>query len=302
MRLRRPPPLERGDRVGIVAPAGPVRADLLDRGLSYLEARGYVPVPGDHLRDRRAYLGGSDADRLRDLHRMLGDASIRAVWFARGGYGSGRIVGGVDFGLLRRDPKPLVGYSDATVLLAAAQRRAGLSGCHAPMVSQLGDPAAFDEASLWLALEGAAEYALPLAPGRVLRPGVASAPLVGGCLAVLVGLVGTPFEPETDGAILFWEDVNEEPFRIDRMLGHLRLAGILARLRGMVVGRLIGCEPVDPANRQSLEEILEFHLAGTDYPVVVDFPAGHCPGNVTLPLGRRARLDTAAGTLSILNA
>jgi muramoyltetrapeptide carboxypeptidase len=123
-------------------------------------------------------------------------------------------------------------------------------------------------------------------------------PLIGGCLSLLVSLIGTPWDLPTDGAILFWEEVNEEPFRIDRMLGHLRQAGKLDRLRGMVVGRLVGCEPRSGGGSLSIEEILRTHLAGTDYPVILDLPAGHAGAKLTLPLGRTARLETDPARLT----
>ena len=294
-----PPPLAAGDRIGVAAPGGPVRPASLEKGIAYLSARGFVPVRGPHLGSRHGYLAGADQERLEDLNGLLADPSVRAIWFARGGYGSARIVSGLALAGLRRRPKALIGYSDVTVIHAAAYRRLGLATFHGPLVSELGDPGAFDEASLWEALEGRApEHRLE--PASVLRPGTGEGPLVGGCLSLLVSLIGTPYEPKTEGAILFWEEVNEEPFRIDRMLGHLKLSGRLRRLRGMVVGRPVGCRAQDPANDLPLADILKTHLEGTDYPVVLDFPAGHCPGKVTLPLGRRARLDTRGLRLRIL--
>ena len=298
-----PPPLRPGDRIGICAPGGPVRAAALDGGLAYLEARGYRPVAGRFLRERHGYLAGSDRHRLEDLQGFLADRSVRAVWFARGGYGTGRIIADVDLSPLRRHPKALIGYSDLTVLQAAADRALGLCTFHGPLVAELGDATAFDESSLWDALGGTGRRgARDLPGGTVLRPGEGEGRLVGGCLSVLVGLLGTPFAPRTDGAVLFWEDVNEEPFRIDRMMGHLRLAGVLSRLRGLIVGRLPGCEPRDAAAALPLDEILAAHLRGTDYPVVTDFPAGHCPGKLTLPLGRRVRLRTDPPGLRVLSA
>jgi len=295
-----PPPISPGDRIGISAPGGPVRREALESGMAYLRARGFEAVPGGHLANRRAYLAGTDRERLEDLNRFIADPTIRAIWFARGGYGSARIVAGVDFDSLRRNPKALIGYSDVTVLQSAAFRKARLASWHGPLVSELGNPESFDETSLWGALTGAAAppaYSLP--PSSVVRAGAGAGPLVGGCLSLLSSLVGTPYEASTDGAILFWEEVNEEPFRIDRMLGHLRLAGRLAGLRGMVVGRLVGCDGRDPENNPTLRDILETHLAGTSFPVVIDFPAGHCPGKTTLPIGRSVRLDTPAGRLSL---
>src|SRR5206468_6633991 len=136
--------------------------------------------------------------------------------------------------------------------------KVGLASWHGPLVSELGDPTAFDETSLWQALSGdAASITHALPPSSVVRAGAGTGTLVGGCLSLLSSLVGTPYEAPTDGAILFWEEVNEEPFRIDRMLGHLRLAGRLAGLRGMVVGRLVGCDGRDPENNPTLRDLLE---------------------------------------------
>ncbi len=300
MRPLLPPPLAPGDRIGVAAPGGPVQPEALARGLAYLEARGFQPVAGQNLARRHAYLAGDDRERLEDLNRLIADPAIRGVWFARGGYGSARIVEGVDFAALRRSPKALIGYSDITVLQSAAWAKARLSTWHGPLVSELGDPALFDETSLWDSLTGsetALSHAFPAA--SVVRPGTGEGPLLGGCLSLLVSLVGTPYEPPLDGAVLFWEEVNEEPFRIDRMLGHLRLSGRLANLRGMVVCRLVNCVARDPLNDMPLAEILETQLAGTVFPVVVDFPAGHCAAKKTLPIGQVVRLDTGALRLAV---
>jgi len=295
-----PPPLAPGDRIGIAAPGGPVRKEAFEGGVAYLETRGYLPVLGRHVGRRYAYLAGSDRERLEDLNALLTDPEIKAIWCARGGYGSGRIVEGLDYGALRRHPKSIIGYSDVTVLHSAVFKKLGMASWQGPLVSELGDPAAFDETSLWKALTGDGRdlsWSLPAA--SVARPGSGTGPLVGGCLSIVVSLVGTPHEASMDGAVLFWEEVNEEPFRIDRMLGHLRQAGRLKNLRGMVIGRLVNCQSKDPLNDMPLREILETHLAGTDYPVVVDFPAGHCPGKTTLPFGRSVILDTSALRLAV---
>ncbi|HZM68781.1 MAG TPA: LD-carboxypeptidase [Candidatus Cryosericum sp.] len=293
-----PPPLRPGDRVAVVAPGGPPRRAALLRGIAWLEQRQFVVDRGAHVLDRRGYLAGDDAGRADDLNRAFADPGLKAVWFARGGYGSQRILPRIDFSQLRSHPKALIGYSDVTVLQAAAWRFAGLSTLHGPMVAELADSSAYDATSLARALSGApVEFALPRR--TVLRAGRGEGPIVGGCLSLLVGLIGTPFDLETRGAILFWEDVNEEPYRIDRMLAHLRLAGRLHGLQGMVIGRLPGCRARRRENDIPLADILKSHLQGTDYPVVVDFPAGHARRKVTLPLGRAARLDTFARRLAI---
>jgi len=295
-----PPPLVAGDRIGVVAPGGPVREAAFARGLERLQARGFVPALGRNVRRREAYLAGTDDERLADLDGFLRDPTIRGIWCARGGYGSARIVERLDFEPLRKHPKALVGYSDITVLHAALFTSVRLSSWHGPLVSELGDPELYDEAFLWSALCGDGRgLSWSLDGTEIHREGAGEGTLVGGCLSLLVGLVGTAFEPPMTGSILFWEDVHEEPFRIDRMLGHLRLSGRLKGLRGMVVGRPVGCVAGDPANDVPLRDIVKRHLSGTDYPVVLDFPAGHCPGKTTLPLGRVVHLDTASGDLRV---
>jgi muramoyltetrapeptide carboxypeptidase len=294
-----PPPLRSGDIIGVAAPAGPIEPATLEAGIAYLEARGFRLRRGRHLDRRHGYLAGIDADRLDDLNALLADPELVAVWFARGGYGSGRIVDRIDLEPLGRAPKALIGYSDLTVLQAAAWRRHRLVTYYGPMVADLGERGQFDERSLWDTVAGdGGGIGHAVDRSKVLRPGRGEGPLIGGCLSLLVSLIGTPWDLPTDGAILFWEEVNEEPFRIDRMLGHLRQAGKLDRLRGMVVGRLVGCEPRSGGGSLSIEEILRTHLAGTDYPVILDLPAGHAGAKLTLPLGRTARLETDPARLT----
>jgi muramoyltetrapeptide carboxypeptidase len=288
-----PPPLRPGDMIGVAAPAGSIDRPALEAGIAYLESRGFRLRRGRHIGDRYGYLAGADADRLSDLNSLLADPDLAAIWFVRGGYGSGRIIDRIDFEPLRRGPKALIGYSDLTVVQAAVWRLYGLVTYYGPMVADLGDAGRFDESSLWEAVSGDGGLSSrPLDRSMVLRPGTGEGPLVGGCLSLLVSLIGTPWDLRTDGAILFWEEVNEDPFRIDRMLGHLRHAGKLDRLRGMVVGRLVGCEPRNAGGGLSIEEILHTHLKETDYPVVLDLPAGHAEAKITLPLGRTVRLET----------
>jgi muramoyltetrapeptide carboxypeptidase len=290
--------LERGDRVAVVAPSGPLRAAALESGLALLRRRGFEVEAGEHVRDRRAYLAGTDEDRAADFNRALRDRSVRAVWLARGGYGLPRILDRLELGRLKDDPKILIGYSDATALFSAVLRIAPAPIVHGPMVGTLADRKAYHAPSLWRALSGVPmEYRL--ARGAIHRAGVAEGPIVGGCLSLLASIAGTPYEPPLDGAILFWEDLHEEPFRLDRMLAQLRHAGWLRRIRGMIVGRLLDCRAAKRENDVPLRDILAAHLVGTDYPVVTGFPAGHAPGQRALPLGVPARLDTRSGRLEV---
>ncbi len=297
MKILEAPILRKGDRIGVIAPGGPVRAAAIERGIEVLERRGFVVVRGAHLKDRSAYLAGEDDDRAADANRMLADPTLRALWCARGGYGSHRIVGDLDLGSLRRSPRALIGYSDITVLQAAAWKRIGLVTFQGPMVAELGDRRTYNAPALWRAL-GGGRLRFDLPRRSILRAGRGSGPLVGGCLSILASLLGTPYQVDTKGAVLFWEEVNEQPFRIDRMLAQLRLAGCLKDLRGMVIGRLVGCRARRKENDVPLVEILRTHLGGTAYPVVVDFPAGHTADKVTLPLGRTAVLDTPGRRLT----
>jgi muramoyltetrapeptide carboxypeptidase len=297
-----PPPLPRGGTIGVVAPAGPIRPAALSAGLAYLAERGYRIVEGKHLRLRHGYLAGPDARRAADLNRAIRDPGLDAVVFARGGYGCGRILDDLDFTPLRTRPKIFLGYSDLTAFYAALHRATGIPGFYGPMVLNFGGAGSeFEEKSLWAALERRNGWnRFPLRRCRILRPGRGEGRLVGGCLSLLVSLVGTRYDVDTRGVILFWEEVDEEPYRLDRMLNHLRMAGKFRDLRGMVVGRLHRCVPKRGTPGLPLAEILSDHLKGTRFPVVLDFPAGHAPRKVTLPLGLPARLDTASRLLEIL--
>ena len=297
-----PPPLPPGGSIGIVAPSGPIRPAALESGLAYLRERGYRVVEGTHLRRRHGYLAGTDAERSADLNRAMADPSLDAIIFARGGNGCGRILEDLDFSPLRSRPKIFLGYSDLTAFYSALQRATGIAGFYGPMVLNFNRPGKeFREKALWSVLERRPGWnRFRLSRRGVLREGSAGGRLVGGCLSLLVSLLGTRFDLDTRGTILFWEEVDEEPYRIDRMLNHLRMAGKFRDLKGMVVGRLEGCRPRGKTAGLPLREILADHLRGTRFPVVLDFPAGHAPGKMTLPLGLPARLDTRVGLLEIL--
>jgi muramoyltetrapeptide carboxypeptidase len=286
----------------VVAPAGPIRPGALEEGLAYLRERGYTVVEGRHLRCRHGYLAGTDAQRTADLNQAMTNPRVDAIVFARGGYGCGRILENLDFSPLKARPKLFLGYSDVTAFYAALQRATGLAGFYGPMVLNFnGAGKEFRERSLWSVLNRTPGWnRFPLARRGILREGKGEGRLVGGCLSLLVSLLGTSFDLDTRGAILFWEEVDEEPYKIDRMLNHLRMAGKLRDLRGMVVGKLKGCQARGRTPGLPLSEILSDHLQGTRYPVVFDFPAGHAAGKVTLPLGLPARIDTDACLLEIL--
>ncbi len=294
-----PPPVRPGDRIGVAALSGPVDPDRLDRGLAALERLGFEPVPAANLRSRSGLFAGSDSERLDAFHRVAADPSVRAVVFARGGYGATRLLPRIDWRLLARHPRAYVGYSDVTPFLLAVVARLGLVAFHGPMVAAdlARGLSAREEESFLAALSGAGRPAL-LPATDWPRRGAAAGPLLGGCLSLLVSLLGTPWAPRLDGAILFWEEVGEPLYRLDRMLTHLRLSGSLAVIGGMVVGH---CRPADRGSEgaPAWPEQLADAVGGFTWPLATGVEAGHEAPNLTLPLGAPARLDPEAGGLLV---
>lgn len=293
--FERPPALQPGDGVALVSPAGPVEAEAVQRGVDRLRSWGFRPVVGTHVLDRTDYLAGRDADRCADFAAAIKDPSVRAIFCTRGGYGAQRIVDDIPFELLRDDPKLLVGFSDITALHLALGQRAGLASLHGPGATFDFAPGAAEvlhscltDAGYRVVLE-----ADPAEPGfDVRRPGVAQGPLLGGNLSLLAASVGTPDLMSWAGAILLLEEVNEEPYRIDRMLTQLLRSGALAGIAGVAVGQFTKCE-----GRWSAAEVLADRLGGLGIPVVGGLPVGHGQGVRIVPLGTPAILDAGAGTL-----
>lgn len=286
----------------MVAPAGAVQEGRLERGVQVLERWGLRVMLGDGIRARQAYLAGADALRRADLQRMLDDSTVRGLFCARGGYGSQRIVPSLDLTPLARAPKPVVGYSDATALLAAVVAR-GVTAVHGPMVATdlARGLSARSEDHLRRLLSDAG-YLWEAEFTDVIRHGRAVGRLVGGCLSMIAALLGTPWALETDGAILFIEDVGERPYRIDRLLTHLRQAGVFERLAGLVFGTFMSCPVVDGV---SALDVVRACCADLPFPVAFGLPAGHQgdgPGieNLALPLGVSVALDTMRGRLVAL--
>jgi muramoyltetrapeptide carboxypeptidase len=283
----------------VLAPGSPLERTVLDRALAGLEILGYRPVPGRALRRRRGELAGKDEERLADLQWALSDPGIQGIWFARGGYGSMRLLPDLDLSPLRRRPRLLLGFSDLTALFASVVRRAGVPAYYGPVLADLVRPGRVDLAALERVLgdpAGALRFRIP-ARG-VLVAGRARGTVVGGCLSLLQALVGTPYEPDYRGAILFIEEVGEAAYRVDRMLSHLRLAGRLERVAAVVVGQMVGCGP-DPRGGRPLGRVLREALEGLGVPVVRGVPVGHGPRTAILPLGFEGRLDTASRSFTL---
>jgi muramoyltetrapeptide carboxypeptidase len=261
-----------------------------------LAAWGYEPVPGRFLFARAGDLAGRDRDRLADLNWALADPSIDAVWAARGGWGTARLLPGLDLRALARRPRWLIGFSDLTPLQLALFRR-GVASWYAPVVADLADRRRCLPADL------RAMLAAPLAP-RTLRgrglPGPArrgAGPLAGGCLSLLAAAAGTPWQPDLRGAVVFLEEVGEAPYRVDRLLWQLRHAGILDGIAGLALGQFTACDPLPGRASRPLAAVLREHVEALGVPAVAGLPIGHGPRPRAVPIGFRATLDPRAGTL-----
>lgn len=290
MILRLPPPAGPGDRVGVAALSGPVEPEKLAAGVESLRRLGFEPVLAGNVLSRRGFLAGSDEERLAAFHELAADPGLRAIFFTRGGYGLMRILPALDWDLLARHPRAWVGYSDLTPFLMEVVRRLGLVSFHGPLVA--GELArgldADEERSLLGALAG--RYPVELPFHGWLREGSASGPLLGGCLSLLSATAGTPWLPDLRGAIVFWEEINEAPYRVDRMLTHLRLSGNLEGIAGMIVGHVAGREEW-AGSGAGWPALVDENLSGFSWPLAWGLPAGHVPPNWTLPVGLTARLD-----------
>jgi muramoyltetrapeptide carboxypeptidase len=295
----RPPALRPDMRVALVAAAGPLPPGGVNRAMQRVESLGWEAVPGENCRARKGYLAGTDAERAMDLNRALRDPTTDAVWFLRGGYGTMRILDEIDWEALARHPKALIGFSDNTAVHLAAQR-AGVVSFHGPHPHAALPDFARDELLRVLTVPEPAGV-LPFPPGgraETLAGGVAEGPLVGGNLSLLSATLGTRYAIQPEGAILFIEEVGEHPYRLDRLLAHLRLAGVLDSVAGIAVGGIT--ETPEMEGTPTAAEVVADALGGLGIPVATGFPFGHIDDNWTLPLGVRARLDADAGTLALL--
>lgn len=289
--LIKPPALRPGDLVGVAAPAGPVKEDELGPGLDLLRSLGLEVVTGRHVYDKRGYTAGSDRARLEDLHHMLAREDIRAVFCARGGYGSMRLLPALDFVLAAGRPKVVAGYSDVTAILLAIYQRSRVVTFHGPVVKELPEKGVEDIAGILMDEQiSASPMVLDLSgKGLVLTAGLARGKVLGGNLSILTHLAGTPYMPDLEGAVLFLEETGEPLYRVDRMITHLALSGVFRGLAGLLIGDFIGCG--DP---YAVQDLLMEHVGPLEIPVMAGFPVGHGRVNRLVPMGLEATVDTAA--------
>ena len=310
--LIKPPRLASDAVVGLIAPGGVLDDTILQKCVSNLEALGFTVKLGANIRAARGGYAGTVAQRLDDLHAMFRDREVKAIWTARGGSGCTALLPGIDYALIRRHPKILIGYSDITALHLALYRHAGLVTFHGPVAWSTFSEYTYDhvigvlmnpqrETVIRMAAENAEKAATqPQFELRTLRSGTATGRLVGGNLSIVAALVGTPYAANLQDHLLFLEDVGEAPYRIDRMLTQLDQSQPLRRAAGVMLG--VFQQATVPAGEPSLtvDQVLDDHFATLAIPAVYGYSFGHVPHQFTLPVGIRARLDTAAQTLTLL--
>jgi muramoyltetrapeptide carboxypeptidase len=283
----RPPRLKSGDIIGIAAPSGPFDNDLFEKGMAVLRGMGFnVHIP-DAVYRREGFLAGPDAARAEVINGLFADPDIQGILCARGGYGATRLLPHLDWETIRRHPKVFVGFSDITVLHCVLLAQAGLVTFHGPMGTTLDKaPDTWREFMLrTLTTDTPVELAPPGV--TVLTHGEGSGPVIGGNLTLLAHLVGTPHAPRFNGRLLFVEDVTEAPYRIDRMLVQMTLAGCFDHVAGLILGQFQDCGDADEIN-----DVFMRTFGPLGIPVVAGFPIGHGPENATLPIGLEARLTT----------
>jgi muramoyltetrapeptide carboxypeptidase len=311
----KPARLNYGDTVGVVAPASaPANPRNIGLALSVLEEMGFKAKPAKNLRKRWGFLAGSDQERAADIMQMFGDPEVRAIICMRGGYGAARLLSLLDYDLVRADPKIFIGYSDITSLHCALLTKSNLVSFHGPMLnSDFLKPQvpeftrrSFLRTLMQPSAPGSLCHNYRLKTVQIISRGIASGPLVGGNISILCASLATPYQPRFKGAILFFEDLDEEPYRYDRMLTQLLNAGLLQQVAGIAIGINRNCK--DPKAkrsteyRQTLEQVFRDRLLPLNVPIVVGLPFGHTRHNATLPVGARATLDAEKGDLLLTEA
>lgn len=302
--ILKPPRLKVGDTVGLVNPASFLDPEDVDIARKELAQLGLNVKLAAHVRDRYGYLGGRDADRAADINSMFADSSVRALIAMRGGWGSSRILQKLDYDLIRRQPKIIMGYSDITALVLAIYARSGVVTFHGPVGTSDWNRFTLDWVRRILFSGEAVTLRNPWYDPHyrveTLTAGRARGRLVGGNLSVLAGMVGSPYLPEWQGTILFVEEIGEEVYRVDRMLTQLKLAGILDRISGFIFGQCRDCDPEEPDKSLSFRQMLSEHIKPLGIPAWYGSMIGHMRDKFTVPVGAEVEIDALRGTVKLL--
>jgi len=308
MAIIKPKRLKQGDVIGIISPASsPDDLSKINRGVEYLEKLGYRVEIGKNVGTKQGYLAGSDLQRLSDLHEMFNNKNIKAIFSIRGGYGSGRLLDKIDYRLIGNNPKIFVGYSDITALQMAFYAKTGLVTFGGPMVAiDFHDEISpFTEEVFWRTITSDKKIGRIQNPRKekfyLLNKGRGQGRLLGGNLSILTSLIGTDYLPKLKDSILLLEDINEAPYRIDRMLNQLKLAKILKQVKGIILGHFVDCYEPDPTKQTfTLNEVIIEYFQNSKLPVLYNVKHGHIKENITIPFGLKCNLNATRGFIEIM--
>lgn len=305
MTIIKPRALKKGDTIGIIAPASPPSIpEKITKGAEYLERLGYRVKLGKNVQRVYGYLAGTDQERVDDVNAMFADKDVKAIIAVRGGYGTPRLLPLLDYSLIKRNPKILIGYSDLTALQLAIFRKTGLITFSGPMsgVEMFKGIDPFTEEHFWACITSTKKMGNIQNPnGRKLQTivkGKASGILLGGNLSLIVSLAGSKYLPSFEKSILFIEEIEEENYRFDRMMNQLRITNILDDTNGIIMCELTDVKASDTTKPfLSVEQVIDDYLLELKKPVVSGLVYGHVPKKLTIPIGIRATLDTAKNSL-----
>lgn len=312
MNYTHPSILREGDKVALISPAGPVpEPSVVDQCREELEKLGFTVWTGPSAGKFMDYHAGTDAERTKDLMDALTDPDIKAVFCTRGGYGSGRLLPGLDYRTIAANPRMFAGFSDLTAVHAALMKKAGIATLHSPTIASalVYESQRIEGPSRGIFLQhltsaepiGSIREKMQWNDPWTIRGGKAAGKIFGGNLAVFSALVGTPYIPEPEGMILFLEDVGEEPYRLDRCFTQLEQSGYLSRVEGIILGQFTDAEPSNP-KREKIDVVLPRILGHLPVPILGNFPAGHVPVHASLPFGCRVEMDADSGDVILVEA
>ena len=297
---RRKPVFKKGDTVGLICPGSAIEAKQLQLAKMQLKSYGLKPFYDKNILRKSGYLAGSDKERADELNAMFANKKVKSIWAIRGGYGTGRLLPLLDMDVIKKNKKPIIGYSDLTVLINYLYQKTGTVNYHFTMPGALFT--GFGEKQVLGYMFDNKNKIYPLDEPLVCQNKLkATGHLMGGNLTVLCSLVGTPYEINFDGSILFLEDVGEKPYRIDRMLEQMKQAGAFNKIKGLIIGRYEDCEGDLRTGMNSIEDLVASFFAGLDIPVLSNAPIGHIESQWALPIGAKVALDLGNKKLEIID-
>lgn len=296
-----PPRLQKGDLIALMAPAGAIfNVETVPKATLALESMGFRVKVGETATKRSGYLAGDDEFRAKELMNFITNKEVKAIVALRGGWGCARMLKYIDMTIISGNEKVISGFSDITTLLLAFYAKTGLVSFHGPVGNSTWEGATTEN---FLDVVQARKVPLRLSNSeiKIINPGTANGILLGGNLSIICSLIGTGYLPDFKNSILFLEETEEEPYRIDRLLTQLSMSGILDQVSGVVIGMCAKCEPEEPEKSFTLDEVFDQHFKQRKYPVIKDFSIGHIKDKFTLPVGVLAQLDTKTPSLTIID-